>query len=149
MAAKGAKGDVPLGIKRQGEMREMLLAAANAFGIGAEVAALMEDRHDSRLQDWPLSRLLVRSREISGLTKTDTARRGGPSRTVCGHLEYPTEKTRVRNPPLSLMVKLSEGYGLPLALVLNAALVEAKLLPEPGSFGEQPIRVRKRMVKSA
>jgi hypothetical protein len=148
MAAKGAKGDVPFGIKRQGEMREMMLVVADAFGIGPEVAALMEDRPDSKLSEWPLSRLLSRSREISGLSKTEVTRRGGRSRAVCGNLENPTEKTRIRNPPIDLIVALSEGYGLPLALVLNAALVEANLLPEPGSLGEQPIRVRKRRIKS-
>ncbi|WP_284326272.1 hypothetical protein [Cypionkella aquatica] len=130
-------------------MREMMLGAASAFGIGPEVAALMEDRHDSRLQDWPLSRLLSRSREISGLSKTEVARRGGPSRTVVKTLENPTDADRLRNPPVSLLVKLSEGYGLPLALVLNAAMVEAKLLPEPGSFGGQPVRIRKRKIKPA
>lgn len=63
------KAEIPYGIKRQCEMREIFLELAQAYGIGPQIAALMEDRHKTALLDWPLSKLLCESRKISGFSK--------------------------------------------------------------------------------
>jgi len=143
-----ARGDVPLGIQNQCTMKELLLGLAEAHGVHVQVRELLQDRGQTKLQDWPLSRLLTRSREVSGFSKTEVARRGGPSRTVLLTLEQPTEKNRIRNPLLGTVLALSKGYQIPLALVINAAFLEANLLPAPGALGDNPVRVRKRGIKS-
>ncbi|RGP39233.1 hypothetical protein [Pseudotabrizicola alkalilacus] len=135
---------IPLGIKHQCAMRQILTGLAQAYGIGEEVSKLLDDRQETRLQDWPLSRLLKNSRKITGYTKSDVNRRGGPSRVVLLSLEEPTEKNRIRNPTVSHLFKVAKGYDIPPALILNASLQEAGLLNEPGALGDIPVRVRRR-----
>lgn len=120
---------------------DLLRTLAILSGIGAEVAELLSGR--VLLPGPTLAELLVARRKWLRQTEREMARRSDMSASKISNFER-----RDAVPGTTSTYKLAMGYGLPVALVIQASLNSANLL-SPSATGAKPVprnRVRNRSV---
>lgn len=115
------------------DARDMLLGLARAYGVGDDVADLIEFAPDPDVPT--LADLLRTAREEKGLTLENVNKRCGLSRSQLSYYETGIHK----NPGIRTCKQLAKGYGLPLAAVLLSLYREIRL---PTTHYERTQRLR-------
>ena len=107
-------------VGHEGEPERMLRTLAAYYGIGREVAELL-DRKGTKAPDLHrggLANVLNVQRTVKGMTIAQVHERCGISTSQVGYYEA----HQVKNPGIRTLQAIAHGYHLPFALVLVSAL---------------------------
>lgn len=119
-------------------LRGVFLELAQMYGLGQEVASLLEDRPDPPAVG--LGPLLQDHRARQFGTIKSVHHRAGVSRSQLSFYENGQQK----NPGIRTMQALSYGYRIPFPMVLAACVLDAGTFTAPGAAVIPEVRERKR-----
>ena len=124
--------------------RDMLLDLAASFGIRADVAELLREAEaegNFGLRGMTFERMLTVARAQRQLRADKLADKCGMSRTQMDAMH----RVPPKNTSISVIMKLSRGYGVPWLVLLSANLRSMGFLSAPGAkpLPRNRTRVRK------
>lgn len=121
-------------ISPQCEVREMLLALAELHGIRPDVECLLEDYGTfNKYEFLPLHMILRQRRKELGLTAKEMAGRSGLSKSQLVCLESEQPHLHMKRFASEAVLKVANGYELPILLVVSSAMRTAGLFNAPGA----------------
>lgn len=122
--------------------RDLLLDLAESFGIRDDVADLLRDAEADRnfgLRGMGFEKMLILSRAQRRIRPDALAAKCGLSRTQFDAVQ----RTAPKNTSIHMLIKLSQGFGVPWLVLLCANLRTMGLLCAPGAKPLPRTRVRK------